>query len=296
MIIRRDMAGTTVGEHLTLQQSGNVGKLVRARRKAADLGLKQVRDKLGVSEGHLSRFENGRRTLGWDIAAEVAALFDLDAAELVAAAGRVPPAVAGALAEPRLALALVELEGESYNLPARTRLELRRLSVRALVERGYPPPDRQYDRPDPFSLLKARAFSVEFVGAEWVVPHIEVDLKRKAVKLARGEAVDPVTTDASVRFQAAHALGHVEMTTPCAYTDLLGGAEIDATGFAAYFLVPSSRLAATLDRAPRLDPWKADDIGALITFVADYLGAPVWLVARRITEDGVLARRAQVAG
>jgi hypothetical protein len=234
----------------------------------------------------MSRFETGERQMGWTSASQIAAYLEMDAAELVAMAHRLPPNVADQLAAPTLALGLVGLVGEEYQLPDRTRQEIRRLHIKAMVERDFPAPSRRDTLPDPAKPLRTRHYSVE-TNVEWKVPRIELD--GRAIRIASGDPADE-------RFEMAHALGHVVLETRCDTANLVADAELDASAFASYYLLPSGHLDSAVSRAPRLDIWKGDDVGALLTMVAQSLQVPAWVVARRASEEGSFARRAEVAG
>jgi transcriptional regulator with XRE-family HTH domain len=270
---------------LTAEQQKEIGQMLRDRRREKDRGLKRLGAVTHRSPGHISRFERGERSLGWTAVEQLAAELDLDPAELIAVAKRIPPAIERALAGPGLAYALV---GEGYRLPISTRLVLRRLSIAALVEKSYPPPVRREGLPDPAAALEAKGYRIEHTASS---TSLAIELGRSVVKVA------PLG-DVVLRFELAHALGHVVLDAAgCDVSAFGSDAEIDATSFASYFLMPTRRLEAELGSSPPgLDMWKAGDLGALLEVVGAGLRVPAWLLARRLGDEGRLPALAGVAG
>jgi hypothetical protein len=240
-----------------------------------------------LSESHLSRFLHGERPVDLDSVERIAEEVGMDAGELVSHTHRLPQAVQPSLADPALAYALI---GPDHRLPVSTRLVLRRVSIGRLVQETYQEPGRR-ELPDPTGALGAQGYGIEAgAGAGWDRVHVEID----------GAVVRFASLDVpAVRFQLAHALGHIHLGTAgaCNLGRTGSDLEVDANSFASYFLVPPRRLEAELGALPTtFDLWDPDGFGALLRDVASALEVPAWLLARRLSEDGHSALLAGVAG
>lgn len=207
----------------------------------------------------------------------------MDPAELMRVGRRLPDMVLAALADPALAHALI---GQDYRLPGATVVLLRRATIAQLVERAYALPGRR-DLPNPEKLLEQRGYTIER-EPESRPPRIQVD--RLLITVAGSD-------EPSIRFQLAHAIGHLELegSIECDFKRR-GDPEADATAFAAYFLVRERRLQAELAPADRFNLWEEGGVGALITDVAVRLQVPEWIVAFRLAEGSMLGSVAGVAG
>lgn len=265
------------------QEEAALGLALGARRRAAKVPLKQLSIATQLSQSHLSRFLKGERPAAWEAAERIAAEIGMDPADLLRAGRRLPDAVQAALADPDIAHALM---GEDYRLPAETGLLLRRASIAQLIERTHAEPGRR-ELPDPEQLLQARGYRIER-EAEVRAPRILVD--RLLLRVADGH-------EASIRFQLAHALGHLELegSIECDFKRRVD-TEADANTFAAYFLVRQRRLEAELAPARRFNLWEEGGVGALVTDVAVRLQVPEWVVAFRLGEGAMLGSAAGVAG
>src|SRR5579859_2716572 len=67
----------------------NLGDLLRDARVAADLSLRDLAKKLGITPSYISDIENNRRVPSEDVLRQLAETFDLKFDELMALAGRV---------------------------------------------------------------------------------------------------------------------------------------------------------------------------------------------------------------
>ena len=248
--------------------------MVRSRRGKA--GLKRLRTITGLSLGHLSRFERGKRSIRWEAVSALVSELDLDPAEVVAAARRLPPWIEDEIAVPGFAYALIEGD----RVPQRTRMALRRFHIAAVVEARFPVGSLR-GNVDPTALL-ASVGRRHDVLEEPEAPY--VDIGSGTIKCGRGP-------DDVIRFQLAHALGHVVLETAvCNIRNENDEAEMDATAFAAFLLLPGVLLKREVTRTAHLGVWQEQSIGPLVDEVAVRLGAPPWLAARRIAEEGMLAQ------
>jgi len=256
-----------------------LAELLASSRRARKLSLTQLARKAETSTSHLSRIERGERdSLSRELLGRLAAALDLDPERLFAAARVLPPEVERELANPALAGALVA----GYEVPAPTRALLRRVHIGRAVEREFPQLGRELVNPK--ALLEERSFIVEISeGAE------AVTLDGTTVRCS-------ATMPATARFLLAHALGHAVLETdPACSVKAFTPEEQDATAFAAFVLAPPGPLRRTVfGLAGSYDVWRGAS-GALIEAAAVRVAAPAWLVARRITEDGLLAELAKVA-
>jgi transcriptional regulator with XRE-family HTH domain len=256
-----------------------LAELLAASRRARKLSLTQLAKKAGASTSHLSRIERGERdSLSRELLGRLATALDLDPERLFAAARLLPPDVERELANPAFAGALFA----GYEVPAPTRALLRRVHIARAVEREFPQLARELVNPK--ALLEERSFAVEISeGAEAVA------IDGMTVRCS-------ATMPATARFLLAHALGHAVLEPdPLCSFNTFSPEEQDATAFAAFVLAPPGPLRRTVFAlAGSYDVWRGAS-GALIEAAAVRVAAPAWLVARRITEDGLLAELAKVA-
>ena len=61
-----------------LEKYGEAGLMLSGCRHKAELTQKEVADKLGISQNHISEMENGKRPIGKVMALRFAQLFDTD--------------------------------------------------------------------------------------------------------------------------------------------------------------------------------------------------------------------------
>lgn len=260
------------------------GEIVRTARLSQGLSLEEVAGRAGTSASHLSRLERGKRlALSRDLLDRIAAALDVDVMRLFAAAGLLPPAIERELADPAFSLGLLD----GARLPYRTRWALRRRHLAGLVELEFPVPGAgpvELER-----LLRDRGYTaVEEPGGER-----RLEITATAVRCGG----DPAQLR---RFLLAHALAHVVLDRdPCCHLDVPATPEeeereAEATALAGFILVPTSPLAiAVRDEAERFDVW-VGGTGPLIEAVAGRFGAPAWLAARRIGEEGFFADAANL--
>lgn len=256
-----------------------LAELLASSRRARKLSLTQLARKAETSTSHLSRIERGERdSLSRELLGRLAAALDLDPERLFAAARLLPPEVERELADPAFAGALVA----GYEVPAPTRALLRRVHIGRAVEREFPQLARELVNPK--TLLEERGLAVDVSEAA------------EAVAIDGATVRCTAATPASARFLLAHALGHVVLEPePACSLSAFKPEEQDATAFAAFMLAPPGPLRRTVFAlAGSYDVWRGAS-GALIEAAAVRVAAPAWLVARRITEDGLLAELAKVA-
>jgi transcriptional regulator with XRE-family HTH domain len=234
----------------------------------------------------LSRLERGERTaLSRDLLARLASTLDVQPGELFAAAGLLPPAIERELADPDLALALADGD----RLPYRTHWILRRRHLAAFAERTFRAPAA--GAVDLDGLLRARGFEpVEEEGPRRLRFEVQTVISTGETRELR-------------RFLLAHALAHIALAAGgemrCGLDD--GGlspheeqGEAEATAMAGFILVPTSPLAnAVRDESERYKVWLGGT-GPLLEAVAGRFGAPAWLVARRVGEEGFFADAADL--
>lgn len=260
------------------------GEIVRTARLRHGLSLVDVAGRAGTSASHLSRLERGKRlALSRELLERIASTLEVDPARLFAAAGLLPPAIERELANPDFSLALVD----AARLPYRTRWVLRRRHLAGLVDREFPVPGA--GAVDLEALLRDRGYTiVEEPGGER-----RLEIGASSVRCGG----DPAQLR---RFLFAHALAHIVLhREPRCHLDALATpdeeeSEAEATALASFILVPTSPLAiAVRDEAERYDVW-VGGTGPLIEAVAGRFGAPAWLAARRIGEEGFFADAAQL--
>lgn len=259
------------------------GEIVRSARLRQGLSLDEVAGRAGTSASHLSRLERGKRmALSRALLDRIASTLEVDPVRLFAAAGLLPPTIERELADPDFSFALVD----GSRLPYRTRWALRRRHLAGLAEREFPAPGA--GPVDVASLLGERGYAVV------EEPGRERRLEIVAATVRCGG--DPAPQR---RFLFAHGLAHIVLEdTPHCHLDHPerdeGEHEAEATALASFILVPTSPLAiAVRDEAERYDVW-VGGTGPLIEAVAGRFGAPAWLAARRIAEEGFFADAAQL--
>jgi transcriptional regulator with XRE-family HTH domain len=272
---------------LLAANTGSFGALVRSARSRQQLSLVQAAARAGTSASHLSRLERGERTaLSRDLLARLASTLDVQPGELFAAAGLLPPTIERELADPELALALADGD----RLPFRTREMLRRRHLAALAERLFGAPAA--GAVDVERLLRDKGYTVvPAIGPERSLVFDGLTLRY------HGE------TPEIERFLLSHALAHIALEAaegpscglhgdaPSPAADELEG---EATTLAAFILVPTSPLAiAVREESERYKVWLGGT-GPLLEAVAGRFGAPAWLVARRVSEEGFFADAAEL--
>jgi transcriptional regulator with XRE-family HTH domain len=259
------------------------GEIVRSARLHQGLSLEEVAGRAGTSASHLSRLERGKRmALSRDLLDRIAATLDVDPVRLFAAVGLLPPAIERELADDDFSFALVD----GARLPYRTRWALRRRHLAGLAEREFPAPGA--GPVDLVALLTQRGYAaVEEPGGE------------RRIEIAAATVQCGGDPPPQRRFLLAHGLAHIvlESTPRChLYYPARdeGEHEAEATALASFILVPTSPLAiAVREEAERFDVW-VGGTGPLIEAVAGRFGAPAWLTARRIAEEGFFADAAEL--
>jgi transcriptional regulator with XRE-family HTH domain len=271
---------------LLADNSGTFGALVRSARSRQHLSLAEAAGRAGTSASHLSRLERGERTaLSRDLLARLASTLDVQPGELFAAAGLLPPTIERALADPDLALALADGD----RLPFRTREMLRRRHLSAFAGRRFEPPAA--GAVDVAALVQHELYTLE-----------RVDCSERFLEFADTTIRYHGETPEIERFLIAHALAHIALDPGAPSCVLNGDApspaadelEGEATTLAAFILVPTSPLAiAVREESERYKVWLGGT-GPLLEAVAGRFGAPAWLVARRVSEEGFFADAAEL--
>ncbi len=272
---------------LLAENTGSFGALVRSARSRQQLSLTEAAARAGTSASHLSRLERGERTaLSRELLARLASTLDVQPGELFAAAGLLPLAIERELADPALALALADGD----RLPFRTREMLRRRHLAALAERLFGAPAA--GAVDVEALLRGEDYTLVPTGG----PERSLVFDGMTLRY-HGE------TREIERFLFAHAAAHIALSheegPSCALHDEEPSREVDelegeATTLAAFILVPTSPLAmAVREESERYKVWLGGT-GPLLEAVAGRFGAPAWLVARRVGEEGFFADAAEL--
>jgi transcriptional regulator with XRE-family HTH domain len=265
--------------------AGELGTLLRAARIREALSLSAVAKLAGTSASHLSRIERGERdALSRDLLARLASTLRADPGEVFAAAGLLPLQIERELASPALALALVD----GAQLPYRTRWMLRRRHLGILAERAGAA--RPGGRVDIGALLRSRGYAVELLEA----PDRTLRITPETVTVV----ADPVDLQ---RLLLAHAVAHtmLDEAVTCHLDDPEctpedEDREAEATALGSFILVPAAPLAlAVRDAAADFDVW-GGQLGAFLDSLAARFGAPAWVVARRVSEEGFFVDAAQL--
>jgi transcriptional regulator with XRE-family HTH domain len=265
--------------------SRSLGSLLRRSRNRQRLTLARVAQLAETSPSHLSRIETGERTaVGRTLLSRLATILDVDPVELFLEAGRLPPAVESDLADHRLALALV-FDGR---LPERTRWSLRRQHLGLVAQQTFQPPPA--GPVDVIALVRARGYAVHVVSSSTE----RLQIHGHDVTVASG----PLEMQ---RFLLAHVLAHTVLDEDV--TCLLDSAryspededrEAEATALASFILVPTPTLeVAVSDESSRYDVW-AGQTGDLLDALAGRLGAPAWVIARRVGEESLFVEATSV--
>ena len=261
------------------------GGMLREARVKQKLTLARAAELVGTSASHLSRLERGERTaLGRELLARLAATLAVDPPRLFAAAGLLPPTVERELADPDIALALVD----GGRLPYRTKWMLRRRHLGLLAASKFQaPPAGRVDVEGP---LRRLGFTVR--------PAAEAERRLRLEGQTIFVAADPPELK---RLLLAHVLAHLALGDgpDCLLdsderTPEQEDRESEATAMASFILVPTTTLAiAVRDEGSRYDVWEGQT-GALLDALAGRFGAPAWIIARRIGEEGFFVDAAQL--
>jgi transcriptional regulator with XRE-family HTH domain len=255
------------------------GERLRAARHAAGMTVEALAGLAGIDKGHLSRIETGRRPLPERLARELARHLGTPAWEIVLAGGQLPSEVAGALAGAGVATALDPGRLSTATLPALRRHHLSYLADEHAAN----------------------------LGAATDPPRLTRLLASAGIRMVRsaGEGVREVTpghfevgTDIPEDHHAligAHLVAHRLLEhAPCDIAGF-GTAELEATAMASFLLAPRAALrsaALRLRNELGIEPY--GDVTALIGLAAERFGLPVWVMARRLGEDGLLAEMVEV--
>jgi transcriptional regulator with XRE-family HTH domain len=259
--------------------------LLRAARTRESLSLEKVAELTGTSASHLSRIERGERdALSRDLLARLATTLSAAPGELFAAAGLLPREVERELASPSLALALVD----GTRLPYRTRWMLRRRHLGVAAGRDVTSPPG--GRVDVSTALRSRGYAVAVSeGGE------------RAVRIESGTVEVIAGSLDQQRLLLAHALAHIildehsgcHLGDPC-ITPEQEDCEAEATAMGSFILVPAAQLAiAVRDAAADFDVWSGE-LGAFLDALAARFGAPAWVIARRVAEEGFFVDAAEL--
>lgn len=262
-----------------------IAKVLREYRKLAGKVLKEVARDSGVSISHLSKLENGKRVaVSKRAIGNIASALNIPAGELFTAAAVLPRDVEREIADPSLANAVMI----GYRLPTGTRAALRRMHLGALAGKAQVMGTTR-GRAEPEQLLARRGYTWR-ADAQENPPWIHLG---SAEVICAGDAEHP-DHEAVIRFELAHAFAHLELDAHprCDIRAMGEPAERDATSYAAFLLAPNTILVAAA-QGSRLEVWE-DGPGDFIREIAGRLGAPAWLVARRLGEEGLLAQAAGV--
>ncbi|HVM00498.1 MAG TPA: XRE family transcriptional regulator [Egibacteraceae bacterium] len=257
------------------------GPLATALRAArGDRSMRSVAREAGVSQAHLSRIEAGERGAPPDLIERIAGALQVDAGPLLELTDALPGSVIAALADRDIRLALGPGE-----LPSDTRHLLRRLHIAHIAERVRArlagPPRGPVD---PRRVLAALGWRME--------PGMSA-----AVEFLAGHRVSvPHAADAiRHRFLLAHAVGHLALSdAPACDLQSASDAELDATALAGFLLVPRAELRNfAREEGRRHDLWDPDG-SEFLAAAAVRFAVPLWMIARRLGEDGRLAEIAEV--
>lgn len=265
--------------------AGQLGTLLRSARIREELSLSAVAKLAGTSASHLSRIERGERdALSRDLLARLASTLGADPGAVFAAAGLLPLEVERELASPSLALALVD----GAQLPYRTRWMLRRRHLGIIAERAGAA--RPGGRVDIAALLRSKGYGIELAEA----PDRRLRIGAQNVTV--------VTEPADLqRLLLAHAVAHsmLDDTVSCHLDDPECSPEeedreAEATALGSFILVPAAPLAlAVRDAAADFDVWRGE-FGAFLDSLAARFGAPAWVIARRVGEEGFFVDAAEL--
>lgn len=235
-----------------------------------------------TSTAHLSRIERDERHhMSPDLRDTLARILELPADAVLRADPRLSTAVGQELADPAYAAALMT-EGR---VAQRARSALRRASLALTAEATFGAGSASVD------LTRAlREHGLAAADAPDAVPDLRLDAPIAWV----GHGLSP----ARARFAQGHALAHAMLeAAPVCDWGAATAAEAEATALASFILAPRAILGRTVRRAAArlgIDVWDRG-AGDLIAAVAEELDLPAWLVARRVSEEGLLAQEAEVA-
>lgn len=264
--------------------TGGGDALARALRQTrGDRSIRSVAADAGISQAHLSRIESGERKPPPELVVRLAAAMQVDAEPLLELAAGLSEGVLRQLAEPELRLAL-----RGGELSAPTRSLLRRAHLAEVAERIRARIGGEARDPVDVRLLVAAVGATlkpsdEGAAAVVVGPEPSIAVSAEDV------------TQARYRFLMAHAVGHVALgATAGCNIDGAADEELDATALASFLLVPGAALRNfARDEGRRHDMWDPDG-AEFIAAAASRFAVPLWMVARRLGEDGRLAELAEV--
>lgn len=253
------------------------------RLSRGERSIRSVALDAGISQTHLSRIESGERTPSPGLVARLAAAMQVDAEPLLELASGLSEGVLSELAEPEFRLAL---RGGELSIP--TRSLLRRAHLGEVAERIRARIVGEARDPMDVRLLVAAVGATLKPAAAAAAP-VVVGSEPSIAVSAEG------ITQERYRFLVAHGVGHVALgvINGC---EIEGAAdeELDATALASFLLVPGVALRNfARDEGRRHDMWDPDG-AEFIAAAAARFAVPLWMVARRLGEDGRLAELAEV--
>lgn len=258
----------------------------RIKEARGTRGLRSLAKEVGCTAGYLSRIESGERQPSLELLTMIENALKLREGELAELTPGLPPAVAESLGNADLALAV----GRGKTLDPHTYSALRRIHLAATAERFLRSLPGSARLPlDPMRLATAVRLAVSTTNATSAAP---VRMTGDSIVVA-----GPSGT-LTHRFWISHAVGHVLLgSTECDF-DSAADVELDASAVASFLLVPRSDLrresSAIRAGLKPLDMWDATDAMNFIARLGTRFGAPIWIVARRLGEDGELAETAKV--
>lgn len=259
---------------------GRAGARLREARRAAGLTVEQLAKLADIDKGHLSRVETGQRNLPETLARELARHLGIAADEILIAGGRLPLEVIGALASETLAGALSLPQLYDATLPALRRLHLARVAEDHLMTT---------------------------FGSATEPPRVARLLATAGVTLDRGPdpgilevspgrfAVGPDVPADHTALIGGHLAAHQILGDAGCDIGGFGETELEATALASFLLAPRPALrsvALRLRNELKLQPW--GDVTTMITLAAERFALPVWVAARRLSEDGLLGEMVEV--
>ncbi len=256
------------------------GARVRSARTAAGMTLGQLATRTGIDKGHLSRIENGVRPLPEQLARELAGHLGVPASEILLAGGQLPSEVAAALAGGGIATALELGRLARVTLPALRRQHLSNLADEHVAGLG-----AATEAPRLTRLLASAGVQVARAAGEGI----------REIAPGRFEVGADIPDD-HVALIGAHLVAHRLLDHGACDLAGFGTAELEATAMASFLLAPRAALrsaALQLRNDLGIQPW--GDVTELITLAAERFGLPVWVMARRLGEDGLLAEMVEVA-
>ena len=265
--------------HSVATADAGAGARVRAARVASGMTLEQLATLAGIDKSHLSRIETGERLLSEPLADELATHVGLKAWEVVLAGGQLPADVAAAIASGRVGETLEPSRLSRSTIPALRRQHLSYLADEHVASLG-----AATEAPRLGRLLASAKLTVDRGASAGV----------REIAPSRYEIGGDIPDD-HVALIGAHLVAHRLLGHDTCDLAGFGTPELEATAMASFLIAPRAALRSAALRL-RTDlgiaPW--GDVTELITLAAERFDLPVWVMARRLGEDGLLAEMVEV--